>query len=983
MSEHIELEAGHELDRALRTALMALGQVMERLGRSAQDAQRGQAASEQARARELEQVRRQLQQSAREPGSGQRESHSDAQHAARQEWLDERSAARAAYGGWTREGAVEGGDRVAASKAWSRAQEWSGQDPVARDAAAQLEERITDRFGADPAAILQSVEPGMELGAGAPAAGMSVSEAADLAAAHAPFYYDRGEGLGHVAADGMPSSDQQRALVDDMQGWFAQGQIPLDSRMQAWARHVGEGDMPREQLVQLWSETAGQRSYEELGAHVRSMNEQNMSTEQVAQVIAGVLPRAGEYGPLLERAAMSAASDEQVTQAYRAARLDVADQKPGTAVGHTTAADAVGQLDGELRRRWGNSPDAYLLDVVSDLRVAHTDARRRGENQANAERERPNLRQGNVPHADSPAPVASNEIQPERGVAPSKATTEGERAHRERSWAMARREFASSMPEGTTAAQTDQAWRGLNQREQFGRYWAAYDTQEARGDGVDVAALREASPAEVPALGQTPAPIVQASPERSGATQSATAAEITRGRTLELNEQAASWFQARMTPGSAGHEYVTGRVGQEVVDAGTYQFGYAPPGWRHLTQHLRANGASDQEIVAAGLGRVSSRGSVIDVFRDRATVAIRDVQGDVVGFVGRDLSHDPGAPKYLNTGATPAYRKGDHVFGLHEAVTNTTADKARMVRVEGPFDAIAVTAAGQGRIHGVAPLGTSLTDSQVEQLAEHARGGAIWLGNDADAAGTAATVQDYWRLAEHDLDARLVSWPAGTDPADLWSADPEFMRTTLASPDAAPSAGMVVVDAAIDADRDGLLDGDVDAFERVEYARMDVAQAMGNDLDRDFLTMHIDTRLAALREDEGEAAAQATEAQDTLGAPGLAPGSAQDELRSGGVEQPTEQEQTARARQQQDEGEEHELTLNEQQLRVPVYDRASEAGLHTLSEEDWEARTASAPGFSRSTDAMLNDPNRSQGRAAKPASPGDNVGRDRAKNFRK
>lgn len=223
-------------------------------------------------------------------------------------------------------------------------------------------------------------------------------------------------------------------------------------------------------------------------------------------------------------------------------------------------------------------------------------------------------------------------------------------------------------------------------------------------------------PAQHPRLGGAcDDPAIAAGPSAvAGAGAGAGAGEtISRERVLDLNTQAADYFTAQATPSSKGGQYLERRLGADVVNDDRWRLGYAPEGWTNLTDHLRGAGASDAEIVGSGLGLRSSRGNVVDAFRDRATVGIRDDRGDDVGFVGRRGS--PQAPKYVNTGGTPACTKGDHVLGLHEAGAN-----ARLVRVEGPFDAIATTAAGQGRYAGVAPLGTALTETQASAIADRA-----------------------------------------------------------------------------------------------------------------------------------------------------------------------------------------------------------------------------------------------------------------------
>jgi len=214
---------------------------------------------------------------------------------------------------------------------------------------------------------------------------------------------------------------------------------------------------------------------------------------------------------------------------------------------------------------------------------------------------------------------------------------------------------------------------------------------------------------------------------------------------------------------------------------------------------------------------------VIDAFRDRATVAVKDVGGDPIGFVGRDLSGSQNAPKYINTGDTAAYRKGEHLLGLHEAPAG-----ARLVRVEGPFDAMAISAAGEGRYAGVSTLGTALTGTQADHLAERV-GGRLWEALDGDRAGSLATERDFWLMRERGVDPRVL--PVGHDPAQLWRDDPSQLRTILDVADAAPSSGLVVIENAVTDLRDALLAGDADAYEDLA-ATQDKVTAGLSDQDR-------------------------------------------------------------------------------------------------------------------------------------------------------
>ena len=63
-----------------------------------------------------------------------------------------------------------------------------------------------------------------------------------------------------------------------------------------------------------------------------------------------------------------------------------------------------------------------------------------------------------------------------------------------------------------------------------------------------------------------------------------------------------------------------------------------PAGWTTLTDHLRTRGYTDAQLLDAGVGLTTRRGSVVDRFRDRLMFPVRDPGGQrIVGFLGRAL----------------------------------------------------------------------------------------------------------------------------------------------------------------------------------------------------------------------------------------------------------------------------------------------------------------------------------------------------------
>jgi DNA primase catalytic core len=263
-------------------------------------------------------------------------------------------------------------------------------------------------------------------------------------------------------------------------------------------------------------------------------------------------------------------------------------------------------------------------------------------------------------------------------------------------------------------------------------------------------------------------------------------APVAKARLLELNQHALKYFTANYSR-SWGPRYLHDRLGTDLAGDERFTPGYAPAGWTHLTNHLRRLGATDQEILAAGLGRSASTGGVIDQFRDRLIFPI--YHGDEIhGFIGRrNPLHDDGAgarsgPKYLNTARTDLFDKSAQLFGLHEGRASLAAG-ATPVLVEGPIDAIAITIGTSGTHVGVAPLGTAFTDTQAGQLARYIGSGnpGILVATDADQAGWKAAQRAYWQLTVRGDNPRHVLMPADFDPAALLeNGGPAAVQQTLA-----------------------------------------------------------------------------------------------------------------------------------------------------------------------------------------------------------
>jgi len=262
-------------------------------------------------------------------------------------------------------------------------------------------------------------------------------------------------------------------------------------------------------------------------------------------------------------------------------------------------------------------------------------------------------------------------------------------------------------------------------------------------------------------------------------------------RIADLNAQAADFYQQTYR-GSWAQTYLTARLGTDLTDDPDIQPGHAPAGFTTLAAHLRRHGANDDELLAAGLAKTASTGKTIDAFRDRLILPIHH-HGALVGFVGRrhpDTDHlQPGTdaatkagPKYLNTGDTVLFAKGDQLYGIAE-YPNRLAAGATPVLVEGPIDVLAVSLASPDHV-GVAPLGTSLTDTQADSLTpHHTHPRGVLVATDGDPAGQLAAERDYWMLTARGGDPGHVTFPTGQDPAGiLTSQGPDALQRLLDQP---------------------------------------------------------------------------------------------------------------------------------------------------------------------------------------------------------
>ncbi len=182
--------------------------------------------------------------------------------------------------------------------------------------------------------------------------------------------------------------------------------------------------------------------------------------------------------------------------------------------------------------------------------------------------------------------------------------------------------------------------------------------------------------------------------------------------------------------GRAARAYLE-RRGLDEATIRRFRLGYAPDGRDHLKRALAKEFPEPLLIEAGLLRKPEGGGETYDYFRDRVIFPIGDRRGRIIAFGGRVMGD--GQPKYLNSPDTPLFQKGRVLYGWALARAAAAKEPSAIV-VEGYMDVIALHRAGFAT--AVAPLGTALTEAQIEELWRLAPEPILCF--DGDAAGQRA-----------------------------------------------------------------------------------------------------------------------------------------------------------------------------------------------------------------------------------------------------
>lgn len=256
-----------------------------------------------------------------------------------------------------------------------------------------------------------------------------------------------------------------------------------------------------------------------------------------------------------------------------------------------------------------------------------------------------------------------------------------------------------------------------------------------------------------------------------------------KARLYEIAELACAFFETQLGTSEGGREAKQYLVGRKVNDASIrdWKIGYAPDTWQGLHDFLNNRGYTDSEVERAGLIIKSSKGRYYDRFRGRIIFPVFDLTSSVVGFGGRvfrQTKRPDGADeaKYINSPSTILYDKSRILYGLNKAGVEARKEN-KCILTEGYMDVIMSHQAGI--LNVVSTSGTALTLYQLKILKRYSDN--LHIAFDMDLAGNSATKRGIDLAQAEGFNIKVVSMPAGKDPADVVSENPESFVELVSS----------------------------------------------------------------------------------------------------------------------------------------------------------------------------------------------------------
>ena len=179
---------------------------------------------------------------------------------------------------------------------------------------------------------------------------------------------------------------------------------------------------------------------------------------------------------------------------------------------------------------------------------------------------------------------------------------------------------------------------------------------------------------------------------------------------LEITNLSSSFYSTNLfsKEGSTALKYVKSRgLDDEILDK--FKIGYSPK--YGLKKFLNDKGYKDDLICKAGLLRKNADNEMQEVFKGRLIFPIFDVKKNTIGFGARALFNSKA--KYINSPNSTIFQKSQILYGISHLQREYLKDNSLLI-VEGYMDVISIFRSKIAQ--SIAPLGTSITENQIENI---------------------------------------------------------------------------------------------------------------------------------------------------------------------------------------------------------------------------------------------------------------------------
>ena len=231
--------------------------------------------------------------------------------------------------------------------------------------------------------------------------------------------------------------------------------------------------------------------------------------------------------------------------------------------------------------------------------------------------------------------------------------------------------------------------------------------------------------------------------------------------------EADKFFRNNLIKSDQANKYLDKReISKKII--GTFNLGHASSKSDSLYKFFLSKRFELKDMLESGLIKKSNKNDneYYDFFRNRLIFPIKDNRSNIIAFGGRAL--DNSNIKYINSSENKLFKKGYNLYNLDLAIEKDHRIEDLII-VEGYMDVISLYQ--NGFENTVAPLGTALTNPQIEKAWRYCKSPIICF--DGDVAGSKAAYRsaiNVLQILKPEHSIRICTLSDNLDPDDYIKA---------------------------------------------------------------------------------------------------------------------------------------------------------------------------------------------------------------------